>query len=334
MRDEMNARWLPAGVLAKELGIYVRWVYRQVKVLDIHPSLHEYDGVMISCYPPGTLSSLEVLLDEKRFRDEYRALPNLLSIGEIAEVIGRSYVWTAGAVKQLQSRPSKVERRGAFQTHLYPRRLVLRLRERLTKAPIAEFELNMLQLVELTGNDREWIENRLRELGLEPRLMRSPLTGRFLWYYPANSVDALKEVRRVSGARPGWLTAEAIEKQLGKSSNWVRRRLRKPEMTRQAELMADSQLVPRLHYPPAVIEQLRAELEEKGNYPEAGDHLPLYLAAKQLGRSKLWVTNRVERYGFEMPLRINAKGRLTPHLSPEVMLQLQNLSEQERSAKG
>lgn len=334
MRDEMNARWLPASVLAKELDIYVRWVYRQVKALDIHPSPRPYEGTVASCYPPNTLTALAVILDEKRFRDEYRALPKLLSIGEIAEVIGRSYGWTSNAAKQLQQRPSKLEQRGAFQTSLYPRRVVLRLHESLKKVPVAEFELNTLQLVELTGYDRDWIENRLRELRLEPRLMRSPVTGRFLWYYSADSADILKGIKRVGPAKPGWMTAEAIQRLLGKSTNWVRQRLHPPETARLGELMADSNHVPRLHYPPAVVEQLRGEAEETGGYLRAGDYLPLYLAAKQLGRSKLWMTNRVVRYGFETPLRVNAKGRITPHFSPGVMRQLRELSEQERSAKG
>jgi len=320
MNDQDDDRSLQASKLAEVLNTNQRWVYRRVTTLGLEPELRLYNGQETQFWPIGTLT---LLRKERAKLEAQRELPEIMTAKEIAELLGRSYGWTCKMIRRLQLRPSRHETRRSRRTALYSKRVFLRVQAVLEEAELAEFELNLYQIVELTGFDRQWIERRLEEGGFKAELKRSPLTGKALRFYPKEVVKYLQGLELYPVACT-WLTAEAIEKEIGKSTNWVRARLKKPEIHTQAQLRLDTQLVPRLHFPPTVLEQFRAEIYELEKVPLAGDWLLVNAIADQLGRSKLWVRNRIVFLEIRGEMRRDGRGRSKEHFSPDIVERLQN----------
>ncbi len=313
MNDQDDVMPLPAGVLAKRLGTYQKRIYREVAELGIKPEIAMYEGRKLLCYPVGTLTILRVVIEQKR---EELSLPAFMSVQEIADALGKSYGWTLKAIKKHGFQAGKYEQRRAFRATLYRKSEAYRtLRDEVRAKPVAESGLNLAHLVELTGFDRDWIVNRLREANIQPALRWSPLTGKTLGFYDESIVELLHAAPQYPEAA-SWLTADAIEKLVGKSSNWTRARLHRPNMQARAEVRLDPHRVPRLHYPAKMIDILRAEIASAEKYPQAGDWLLIYQIAKQLGRSTLWVQNRLKLLGITGELRRDGKGRAKDHYPP------------------
>lgn len=318
MLDPDDDMMLPAGVLSDRLNVYPRKFYREAKALGIESKPTAYDGREMPCYPIGTLTILRAIFEQ---REAEKLLPEYMSVGEIADALGKSYGWTDAAIKRHGFRAGKFEQRHAFRTRLYNKRVYRTLRDEVKRHPVAETGYNLTQLVTITGFDREWIEHRLEEMGVQIELRQSPLTGKVLGFYDESVVDLLRDV---TGYPDGgdWLTAEAIINILGKSVNWTMARLRLPRFAEQTEYRLDSQRVPRLHYPPQVLVELQAEVEAAELYPEAGDWILVYEIAKRAGRSKLWVQNRLKLLPALGEPRRDGKDRVKLHYPPEIVERL------------
>lgn len=320
MLDADDDRLMPASVLAERLQMSRSWVSKQAKDLGIKTKpLPSRNGPDMLCYPVGTLTILRGVLERRR---EELALPALMSIQEMADALGKSYGWTAQAVKRHGFKVGKYEQRRAFRTALYGRKRVLgALRDEVQAQGVAENGYNLSQLVDITGFDRDWIDNRFTEADIGPELRWSPLTGKVLGFYDESVVEFLNSIPSYPPAG-NWLVADAIQKDIGKSTNWTRARLAKPDVQAMAEIRLDPHLVPRLHFPPQVVEILEKEIVEARKYPKAGDWLLVYQIAKQLGRSKLWVDNRLKFLGIQGELRRDGKGRVKEHFPPDIGVRL------------
>lgn len=318
MLDPDDDMILPAGVLSDRLNVYPKKFYREVKALGIESKTTIYNGREMPCYPIGTLTILRAIFEQ---REAEKLLPEYMSIGEIADALGKSYGWTDAAIKRHGFRAGKFEQRHAFRTRLYNKRVYRTLRDEVKQHPVAETGYNLTQLVIITGFDREWIENRLEEAGVQIELRQSPLTGKVLEFYDESVVDLLRGIPSYQDAGD-WLTAEAIIKILGKSVNWTMVRLRLPRFAGQAEYRLDSQRVPRMHYPPQALAELQAEVDAAEQYREAGDWILVYEIAKRAGRSKLWVQNRLKLLPDLGEPRRDGKNRVKVHYPPEIVERL------------
>ncbi len=319
MNDPDDFRPLPASVLSGMLGADVRWFYREVKELGIVPSPTMYNNKVWSCYPVGTLTLLREIHEQRKAE---RELPKFMSVGEIADALGKSYGWTTEAIKRHGFRVSKYERRRAFRTQLYAKQVYRILREEVQANPVAETGYNLTQLVELTGFDREWIENRFAEANIWPKLRQSPLTGKVLRFYDEDVADFLRS-RPQHPPAGAWLVADTIEKLLGKSTNWTRKRLARADIQALAEIRLDPHLVPRLHYPPEVVKLLKKEIAQNDSYPFAGELLTLSGLAKAAGCSQGWAKKQLQLMKEPGELRRDKKGRVSPHYPQRLAGQLQ-----------
>ncbi len=320
MNDPDDYRPVPVSVLASLLGLHRKQAYRYIYSLGIELETSSYEGRVAACCPVGTLTIVRNLAEQRRAE---QALPDLMSIGEIADALGKSYGWTANAIKRHSFKAVKYEQRRAFRTALYKKRAYKVLQNELSRHPSEEVGYNLAQLVLLTGFDRDWIVNRMKESSWAPQLRQSPLTGKVLVFYPPETVKYLQSLT-THPAAGSWLTAEAIIAATRKSVNWTMSRLRQPHIAALAEMRLDAQKVPRLHYPPSVLAQLEQEAKALEAFPKAGDWLLPHQIARKLGRSKLWVNNRLQLLEVTTEQRRDGKGRVKEHYPPGTIERLQS----------
>lgn len=163
------------------------------------------------------------------------------------------------------------------------------------------------------------MQRRLTEAGIEPEVRRSALTGKLYEHYPPESIGVLlrSKLERPGNPPKGWLTAEAMPASVGRSYNWVKRRLCQYEGL--AERHRDEQGTTRLHYPPSVTNALKEECEGIEAFPAADNYLTLSAIVKHTGRSKLWVSNRLKLINVSVEKRRDRKGRVREHYPPETV---------------
>lgn len=318
---------LPASMLAEEIGTNVRWVYRAVKEFGIAPESGAMGGVAVPCYPSFTLP---LLRDELEWRREWQALPSLLTITQLAEGIGRSWVWTNNTIGSIGIKHSATEMRSSRESKLYRKGVLKKLREVSVQFALDDGWPNTDQLVISSGEDREWVVRRLREAGVKPEIRRSALTGKLLEHWPIEAYRLINIAKadRAPEAEAGWTTAESIPEQVGRSYNWCKARL--GLYSNLTEVRQDAQGVDRIHYPQSVVEALRAERDSIEEYPDAGDYLTPSKIAIKMGKSKLWVNNRLASVSAG-EMRKDGKGRVRLHFLPTVIDELKALPDDLRA---
>lgn len=236
-------------------------------------------------------------IDRLNAEIEYQNTGKIVGTSRIAKTIGRSVAWTKQLIAEAGVEPHHHVEINGRQVPKYGA-YVIGLVADYDKEnyPPADDWFNYYQLIDLFGEDRSWIKARLDEAGIQPQNRRNMDTGKTLAYFPPSSLDVLNSAKdnRPAAAQPDWLTAEAVERHLGKSPNWIRARL--DAYADDAKLMLDSRQTPRWHYPPGTLDGLRQELAELESIPKANGYLSLSDLARELGKSRLWVSNRIARY--------------------------------------
>lgn len=299
-RAQSNTEWINAKAIAEEIGIYDRWVYRTVNDFGIQSEVRISDGVEIAMYPPWTV---DILREELHWREHLRELPEELNVGEIAENIGRSYGWTRKTLEKIDAKPvrKKVPVR-------YGKRYLKELRYISMAVPLDDGWYNLRQLVELTGQDREWIERRISEAGCMSMDRRSALTGRVHEYFPPEALSIITNAMAERATAAGeWMTVSGMAKRIGRNEKWVSSRVGRYEES--SAMRQDDMGVTRTHYPPSVFFELEAESERNKQLPVRGDHLNIHEVARLAGHGTEWAKHRLPKIGIEPELRKDRKGR-------------------------
>ena len=320
--DSSGTSWLLASEIASKLNIYDRWVYRAVKEFSIETEVRYSPvvGYELPSYPPTTLPILKAELDWQR---AYRDLDKLLIKSQIVELVGRSYGWTAIILDSLGVKPDRIDVYENKEHHYYHKRVIKNIRRINMTFPFDDGWFNLGQLSEL-GYDREWAEKRLLEAGLQPKIRRSALTGKLLWYYDPVSPNVLEAaVKNRPPAAGDWLTAEAITDYVGRNFKWVKLRLKQYEDTNGER--QDDNAVPRMHYPFHVAAALKVEAETIAAYETQGDLLTFSDLRRITGKSGLWLKNRLPLTNIEPIQRQDGKQRLRPMYPSDVLRALSEL---------
>lgn len=256
-------------------------------------------------------------------------MPSLLTIRQLAEGIGRSWGWTNKTLGELEIKHTTTEMRSSRESKMYRKGVLKRLREVSMQFALDDGLPNTDQLVAVSGEDREWVVRRLVEAGIAPEIRRSALTGKLLEHWPTEAyglIDIAK-AERAPEAEAGWSTAESIPGQVGRSYNWCKARL--GPYAKLTKVRQDAQGVDRVHYPQSVVEALKAERDSIEEYPDAGDYLTPSKIAIKMGKSKLWVNNRLGSVG-PGEMRKDGKGRVRLHYPPTVTRELEALPQDPR----
>lgn len=314
--------WLTANAIGKSINASARQVRKVAQDWGIVPEMRAKRGGEMDYYPPY---AQVILVEEILWKRSLTRLPRYLGVTQIAENIGRSIGYTHKLLKQLEIKPvvqrSYLDKKSGPKYH---KKALNTLREHNISIPFDDTHYNLRQLELLTGEDREWIARRLNEAGIKPEVRRSGLTGHSLMHYPSGCLDVLKKAAESRPSQGGdWLTAHAIKDIVGKSTNWVGLRLR--NYTDAARYRLDTRRVPRLHYPIEVLVALIDEADTIETAPKAEDYLSTSQLAIALGKSQLWVENRIGQFDELAEIRKDAKGRLNARYPPYV---LEKLSEE------
>lgn len=320
---EINGEDMTALGIANEIDTYENWVIRKVKEFDITPDSYGYE---MRGQPTQLYSQLilELMRDERQWQEHYKSLPSHVSAYVIAESIGRSYGWTRKTLDELgiKYKISKDERK----SFLFPKSSAKRLREIDLATPIDDGWITLGAISKATGKDREWIERRLSNEGIHGEPRRNVISGRVFAHYPPYSIEAIAQIAQERPHFGGeWLTAYRISCLIPeKSETWVYKILN-TEFSEIGEVRQDDSGVDRVHYPPEVFTNLQNRAQELSKIKQSGNYLTKSDIERKLGKSGLWVANRLNAIGFVPETRIDKVGNARPHYPPSVVNKLTNL---------
>ncbi len=360
--QRQNFEELTADEIAERLGMPTEQVKTTTKALGVRFIIKKEGLMTFSVLPEFTLDLLideqrrmegadgvdcaesveeqvppivtEVLVpdDEPEWQGVYDSLEEHITIDKMWKVVGKSRGWVERRIEALGITPAIHQTRtGHPDNPLYAKEVALFLKREADANPLDNGWVNLRQLEQITGQDREWIANRLQEANIVPESRCSSLSGHTLDFYPPESAEL---IQNAADERPelaaDWLTEEGLTNGLQKSLAWVRNRL--AQYKALAEDRRDEHGVTRVHYPPHVF----AELEQVKNFeqslPDAGDYLTFYNLVSAIGRSALLVANRIEELGIKHELRRGGRNRITPHFPPESVGDIKGLIEKQESS--
>ena len=310
---------LTAQQIADTLGIDSNLVRRPLKKFDIEAEqmFHEHQQDYFDYYPQYTL---DLIREEREWREWYLSFPERVNANQVAEAIGRSYGWATKTLSELYPKTPKQDH--GHKSRLYPRVSIQKLRDITFATPPDESWPTMPRLVEFTGHDRTWVLNRLSQTSIRPENRRQAVTGREFPHYPPDAFDVLQDFMDVIPPPAGnWLTANAIEGLLGKSGNWVAKRLEDSYLS-TGEPRLDDMGVERIHYPPATVQLLKDELEQLNSHEVTGDWATISTLEARLGMHAVTLTRLMEKIEIESEIRLDLKGRPKLHFSPETQTRL------------
>jgi hypothetical protein len=321
---EPIAAWLTPTAIAESIGSHTRWVKSTSERFGITPNeeLAPDGRGLVTRYPPLTL---ELMQDEWQWWQNYLQLDKRLSSNRIAEFVGRSLGWTNKTLEELDVKPTRMKT--SYKALVYPRQVVRTLREINLSTPLDDGWYTLRGLVEQSGQDREWIERQLTKANVPGETRRSALTGRLFIYYPPEACEIINSAideRPPAGGE--WRTAEAMASLIPRSESWIKLRIKK-RYHEFAEMRQDDHAVGRLHYPPFVVDELLAEAKELESFPAADGYLTSSALARKVGKSTLWVMNRIPKLDIEPEQRRDLKDRIQYHYPPDTVERLISLPE-------
>lgn len=311
-----TTEWLPSHVINEAIpDVGRRRIYRLLGSLSITSTEADFKGKTLPCYPPLTT---EILSEEFAFKDFYAELPERVNITQIAEAIGRSWSWTNARIEQLGLKQVTLEPGWGRPSRMFHRTAVKKLRDDALELPYDLRWQNVGNIALQTGEDPQWIIRVFDELGIEPQVRRSALTGKSLVSYPVETVKHLQSVRQgLSEAPRGYATENSIAVLTGRNYKWVKIRLENAHEL--AEVYLDSRGARRVHYPPQVVEALIDESQTLAEASEVdvSDFLLFSEIAELSGKSKGWLRKHLPTIDVPTKEGLDGKNRLKTfyHLS-------------------
>ncbi len=248
--------WLTAGEIEKITGIYRSSVPLIARRLGIEAESRTNKDQTINYYPPYTVA---LLMDDRKWKETFAELPSRLTIQQIADLLGKSYYWTASNLESVGIKQAVSSKNPPNGARLFNKSAIKRLRSLIRRFPLEGDHYNLNQLAEATGEYRGWVARRLKENNVLPNTRTSALTGRNLDYYPPSSLAVLRRAQRDRPelARSNMVTAWAISRAIKRSYSWcVLRLVAYSDLEIQ---YLDDQYVTRTHYPIEVQYALKAE---------------------------------------------------------------------------
>jgi hypothetical protein len=310
---------LTAQQIADVLGVDSNAVRRPLKNFDIETEqmFHEHQQEYFDYYPHYTL---DLIREEREWREWYLSFPQKVNANQVAEAIGRSYGFVSKTLSELY--PNTRKQKHGHNSRLYPRVSIQKLRDITFATPPDENWPTIPRLVEFTGHDRAWVLNRLSHTSIRPESRRQAVTGREFPHYPPDVFDVLQGFMNNTPPPAGnWLTANAIEDLLGKSGNWVAKRLEDSYLP-SGEPRLDDMAVERIHYPPSTVQSLKDELVQLNSHEIAGNWATISTLKARLGMHAVTLTRLLDQIEVESELRLDLKGRPKLHFSPETQAKL------------
>jgi len=151
----------------------------------------------------------------------------------------------------------------------------------------------------------KWVAARLRDHFSELGELRIDNRGNKAVHYPPSVVQKLKDMAKATQPADDWLTLYNLAEDVKRTVNWVEPRLEE-NFPNVGQIRLDRAGSPRMHFPPTVLPKLR---ELSGNLLSAGEWLSLNEVTSQLGKSTLWVRNRLKEHFPNLGEMRRSRGR-------------------------
>lgn len=308
-----------------------------VKKLEITPrSVHELSqalGIEFKEAADGTeeypLFTYELLEEELAWDEIIAEQDDYVSAEMISRIVGRDVRWVKYRANELAVFPSHQMTATKRMSLAYPKSLIAQLRHVMLHTPAAGEWSSIAELAEEVGKDREWVVKRLQDSGIESQERIGRLNHNSNPHYPPMASEYLLECLQVENNLAGsWVTAAYIEHSVGRTSHWVSARLASYYQVK--ELRLDDTMKRTWHYPPEVLKALKAESEQEMAVQAAEEFMTVKALAQKLGRSVLWVRNRVAEIEATPEIRRNRSNRSYEYYSPDVLEELTRINEQVR----
>jgi hypothetical protein len=245
----------------------------------------------------------ELVHKEKEWLDFYDKLPETLTPQEIGTVLGRDYRYVM-----------KYATKAGFErtNNFYPKGVVDYIYLMEQAIPKDEGWYTILSMAKELGVDREWVENRLKEIGDPFEYRTCESSGIKLRYYSPESFEYVKErFKKVPKTGDSWYTAGRIEESVERSGNWVRNQLKQFED--RSEIRLDGMGVPRRHYPASVME----EISVAANVGGLKSWLTIKQIARKYGITKKSASRKMNKMGVEGKYNQPKNGKLLCRYDPE-----------------
>lgn len=177
--------------------------------------------------------------------------------------------------------------------------------------------LSVSQLADILGRSINWVNARVDTLGHGAEI-RQPKIGKPCPHYPPTALEQLKSMDQVQPAG-NWLSLPKLVQLVGHNPKWVATQLKKLGVESEERLGSSNR--PSAHYPPTVVEQLRA----LDKVPQAGDWLTVAAIERLVERHCSWILRQINSLGIKPQNRKLPGGQIVPHYSPRVVEQLRAL---------
>ncbi len=298
---EVTTEWLPSSYFADWLDISKTRVDTIIRDLNIEGKFDKYFNTMV--YPPLTF---ELVAEECLWKQKYSELGTITTTAEAGELLGRDYRYVSKKAAEFGCSP----RRGKLA------KVVLRkIRAEELNIPYDEGWYTLRGLAESVKKDREWVGNRLKELGIIPEKRRSLKSGIALKYYPPETLNLVMEcVKKIPKYGEDWYTCCRICQETGKSLHWVSNRLVRYKNCSQLRL--DDMNVSRIHYPKNVFDILLAQAELDSPKSNSDGWLTIKEVADILGIDEKSTSRKLNSIGLIFERRKTAEGRVVRHYNP------------------
>lgn len=149
--------------------------------------------------------------------------------------------------------------------------------------------LNMNRISDEVGRSRAWIQHQIDSMGPIGGVFRKG-KNKQIKMYPRVVVKKLREINLATPLDNGGVSLTALSELIGRDDGWIQRRMRdagiEPEMRRSAITGLIN-----IYYPQTALDLIAVLREE--SYPPAGDWLTVGRMSKMLGKSPLWIENRI-----------------------------------------
>ena len=262
-------------------------------------------------------SEQDISPDILTWAEQYDMMPQRVSAGAIANLLGIHKATVVHQAELLEVRPILTESQTMHAIHGYEKEFALELHDMLESIPLQLDWLSALDLEARTGVGRKRAQKILAKLGIETKRMRANHNHRVARFYPPCAEQILLDVV-AKGPKPAgdWKTESAIATLVGKDESWVRARVA-PHIE-DAEMRMTPGNLEELHHSPEVIAGVIAESKVAEAYPIAtAEDISLRALARRVGHRDSWVLARLPYVPIAVMTKRNpANNKPSQYVSP------------------
>lgn len=245
--------WITTTAMADELGVDYKWVHRRILYLDSPCEYRFFQTNRTALhFPTEALEELQIMRDqaiEDIDREKY------LHLSGLADAVGRHRLWVTNRIDSMDIEVKLGYDDSGKMVEYYSIEVLEQLVLEKERYKDSEKRLSIPMLATEVGKDREWVEKQLEEIEAVGKYRRFEKSGRVDLCFDTDVLEELLERASIyKSSEPGWFTTRMLVEIVGKSRNWIKRRLK--QIGAEPKLLEDTQGALREQYSRQVLDGL------------------------------------------------------------------------------